>query len=99
MQIKNMNIVKDNMPMFSMLLMLSVLRGHCYNLPNIHRYALLLHEIGHLLAGPNKGEAAADKAAYDYSGIHIRYRNSKYGKMLETIDSSDVTDAKRALGL
>ena len=68
-------------------------------LPNRLQIAILLHEAGHLLAGPRGGEDAANQAAKRYSGVTISYRDSRYGDSLEWIRPEDVSRAKAALGL
>ncbi len=59
--------------------------------------AILLHECGHLLAGPKGGEVAADRAAHTASGMTIHYRDSAHGPRLETIGARDVPRARRWL--
>lgn len=70
-----------------------------YKLPNRHRLALLLHEVGHLLAGRGGGEMAADRAAYDLSGVKIYYEDGRYGEQLESIKPEDYRKARKALGI
>jgi len=70
-----------------------------WKLPERLRLAILLHEAGHVLAGPRGGELAANRAAERYSGIPIEYRSCKHGEELESISSRYVAQAKEALGL
>lgn len=63
---------------------------HLHQLPDEHRLAILLHEIGHILAGPEGSEEDADAAAEADSGIPIYYIDSPYGAQLEYIDPEDV---------
>lgn len=70
------------------------------SLPKRLQIALLLHESGHILAGSKGSEGAANRAAKDYSGVKIWYKDQMpYGDQLEWIRSEDVLRAKRALGL
>ena len=70
-----------------------------HRLPETHRLGLLLHEVGHLLAGQQAGEAQADRAAHRYSGLTIRYRDSTYGKRLEWLSPRDKAKAQEVLGV
>jgi hypothetical protein len=55
------------------------------NLPAKHQDAIVLHEVGHLIAGPNATEEEANKAIEDRTGITITYADTRYGKDLERI--------------
>lgn len=68
-------------------------------LPRPYLEAIILHEVGHLLAGPRAGEDAANRAARAYSGVTIYYRDSPYGEQLEWIKPEDRTKARAALGI
>jgi hypothetical protein len=54
-----------------------------WKLPKKHREAVLLHEIGHLLVGPEGSEEDANQAVEDATGVHIYYVDSPYGVRLE----------------
>jgi hypothetical protein len=64
-------------------------------LPPEWRLAILLHEIGHLLAGPTASEAAANEAVEKDSGIKIVYRDGPYGENLERINVNQVEKARK----
>jgi hypothetical protein len=66
-------------------------------LPDTWALAILLHEMGHLLAGPRGSERAANDAAYRASGIRIRYKDGPYGNQLEWIDSSQKSKVRAFL--
>ena len=70
-----------------------------WQLPERLRLAILLHEAGHLLAGPRGGELAANRAAERYSGIPIEYQDCRYGEELESISPRYVGQAKEVLGM
>jgi hypothetical protein len=70
-----------------------------HRLPETNRLALLLHECGHLLAGPRGGEDAANNAITRHTGIPVYYRDGPNGRELEWIPPKDVPRARRALGL
>lgn len=55
-------------------------------LPKRHKIGIILHEIGHLLAGRSGSEADADRAAEGYFQVRIRYTNSRYGESLQYVD-------------
>lgn len=57
-----------------------------WELPEPYRDAILLHEIGHLIAGPTGSESDANRASEELSGWRIRYVDSPYGRKLEVID-------------
>lgn len=59
--------------------------------------AILAHEIGHLLAGLDHAdvERAANRAANEYFGIKILYRDSKNGKRLQTVSRRDLAKIKK----
>lgn len=67
------------------------------DLPERFRLGLLMHELGHILAGPSKGEKAANDAIRNYSGVKIHYGPSKYGENLEYISKSDFFRARHTL--
>ena len=54
--------------------------------PRTHRDAILFHEIGHLLTGPNASEAAANRAIQGMTGVTIYYLNTRYGHHLESLN-------------
>lgn len=70
-----------------------------WTLPERLRLAILLHEAGHILAGPRGGELAANRAAERYSGVPIGYQDCTHGEELEWISPRHVEQAKKALGL
>ena len=70
-----------------------------HSLPLSYRLGLLLHECGHLLAGPTAGEDAANRAIHRHTGIPLYYRDSPGGKEVEWVRPRDVNRARRALGL
>jgi hypothetical protein len=54
-------------------------------LPRRHQDGILLHEFGHLLAGPEASEESADAAVEAVTGAKVDFLNSRYGFMLETL--------------
>lgn len=56
-----------------------------WELPREYRDGIILHEIGHLLAGPQGSEADANRAAEEWSGSRIQYVDSPYGRRLERV--------------
>lgn len=60
-------------------------------------YAVIAHEIGHILVGPQKSERAANTAANKYFNIKILYRDSSNGKMVETVSQEDLKKLKRKI--
>jgi len=70
-----------------------------WDLPERIRLAILLHEVGHILAGEPAGEKAANNAIERASGIDIQYRDSEWGENLEWIRPDDVVAAKEYLGI
>lgn len=58
-----------------------------WKLPKRHRDAILLHEIGHLLAGKDATEAEANRAIRERTGQEILYIDSAYGDDLESLDA------------
>src|SRR5271165_5790190 len=70
-----------------------------WGLPERLRLAILLHEAGHILAGPRGGELAANRAVERESGIPIEYRDCRNGARLEWISPRYTEEAKEFLGL
>jgi hypothetical protein len=66
-------------------------------LPDCWALAILLHEVGHLLAGYRGNEAAANVAVTDASGVPIIYRDGPYGQQLEYIEPSLKSQAREFL--
>jgi hypothetical protein len=69
-----------------------------WDLPKDHQEGLLLHEAGHLLAGPSGTEEDANQAAEEVFGGRIEYVDSPYGEDLERAANpsvSDLVDARR----
>lgn len=58
-----------------------------WRLPKKHRDAILLHEIGHLLAGKDASEEEANRAILRQTGQEIVYIDSAYGEDLESLDA------------
>ncbi len=54
-----------------------------FGLPAGHRDGVLAHEIGHLLAGPDTDEEAADRAFEAETGVRIRYKDGAHGRCLQ----------------
>jgi hypothetical protein len=54
-----------------------------WTLPKRYRDGVILHEIGHLLAGVEASEKAANDAVEERTGARIEYVDSKYGPNLE----------------
>jgi len=57
------------------------------SLPDEHKAAILLHELGHLVAGPRASEAEADSVVEEITGVKIWYVDSPYGDQLQYVDS------------
>ena len=66
-------------------------------LPEKNRLGILMHELGHIIAGPSKGELAANRAAENAFGILIKYGRSKHGQDLEYIDAEHFARAREIL--
>lgn len=60
-----------------------------FGLPRSHRDGLLAHEIGHLLAGTEEDEHAADQAFFDATGVRIGYRDGPHGRCLQSLSPVD----------
>lgn len=56
-----------------------------WELPRQYRDGIILHEIGHLIAGSHGSEDEANEAAYEWSGSRIQYVDSPYGRHLERL--------------
>lgn len=56
-----------------------------WKLPKKHRHAIFLHEMGHLIAGPDASEDEANRAIEELSGRKILYMDSPYGEGLEIL--------------
>src|SRR5574340_1171437 len=70
-----------------------------WRLPETHALAILLHECGHILAGPDGGEQQANRTIEDQTGIPIFWKDSAAGESLEWIRPQDRKRAREALGL
>jgi hypothetical protein len=68
-------------------------------LPPTHSNGVLAHEVGHLLAGPDGDEAAADRAVLQRLGVHVRYRTTRHGRRLQWISGKDALKLMRAIRL
>jgi hypothetical protein len=64
-------------------------------LPEENRVAIILHEIGHILAGQRATEKAANAAVLEASGVEIQYHDGEGGKNLEWIAPNDIAKASR----
>lgn len=53
-------------------------------------WAILAHEVGHLLVGYEGTERDANRAANAFFGVKILYRDSPQGEHLETASKRDV---------
>lgn len=73
--------------------------GEFDTLPEEVQLGILLHEVGHLIAGPDGTEEDANEAVEEDSGIEVFYEDTEFGEELECIDEDDVEDAKEYLGL
>ena len=62
-----------------------------WKLPEGHRWGVLAHEIGHILAGPKAGETAADLAFGQAFSIPILYQDSAHGIDLQYLDERGQT--------
>jgi hypothetical protein len=56
-----------------------------WGLPKPYRDGILLHEIGHMLVGPEGTEKEATAAAEEFYGVEIDYVDSPYGRNLERL--------------
>jgi hypothetical protein len=56
-----------------------------WDLPKSYRDGVLLHEIGHLLVGPEGTEQEATRAAEDVFKARIDYVDSPYGRSVERL--------------
>jgi len=65
-------------------------------LPERYRLGILMHELGHILIGPEGAEYDANRAAQQL-GIQIRYQSSQFGRDVETIDRRDFKRARTIL--
>jgi hypothetical protein len=59
-----------------------------WRLPKRHRDGIILHEFGHLVAGPDASESEANEAVERLTGAVVRYVNSRYGAHLESSTDS-----------
>lgn len=59
------------------------------DLPPRYSWAILAHEVGHLIAGPEGSEEDADRMAEHFFHIKIRYEDSLYGKDMQAVSISD----------
>lgn len=77
----------------------------CYSeaiqlLPDNYYFAIILHEIGHLLIDKQHTEKQADRIIFDKFGIEIKRKSTKqYGKNLEWIKTEDIPKALKVLGI
>lgn len=57
-----------------------------------HRDGILAHEIGHILAGHDGDEEAADRAFEEATGVRIQYRDGEFGRCLQWLPEDDRRD-------
>jgi hypothetical protein len=62
-------------------------------LPLENRAGIMLHEVGHLVAGPKAGEKKTNDVIEQKTGVRIDYRDGVGGKQLEWISQSDLGKA------
>lgn len=67
------------------------------DLPPRYSWAILAHEVGHLIAGPEGSEEDADRMAEEFFKITMRYHDSEYGKSLQTVSISDAQRISKTL--
>lgn len=66
------------------------------SLPDEHKFGILLHEIGHLLTGPQAPERAADQAVLEDLGVWIRYRDlSRDARKVQWVDIDELAGPVR----
>ena len=70
-----------------------------WELPKVYRDGVLLHEIGHLVAGPEGSEEDATRAAETLFGVQIDYADSPYGEELERVGNAVVIEVPTQAGL
>jgi hypothetical protein len=63
-------------------------------LPEKYRLGILMHELGHIMAGPKGSEEAANNAVFEQTGIRIYYGGNSN---LEFIDRADFDKAREIL--
>ena len=69
-----------------------------YRLPENHSYAIIAHEIGHILGGKNETEEWVDRISNQWFGIKIKYVDSyQWGDQLEWISKREVKRIKEML--
>lgn len=66
-----------------------------YRLPHTHYWAILAHEAGHLLAGPDGDELDADLMAEDFFQITMGHTTTEYGEDLQTVSLTDARTISR----
>jgi hypothetical protein len=68
------------------------------DLPEENQLGILLHELGHLEAGAQRrGEAAANDAILQNTGIRVEYKDSPHGRRLERIADKDKGKASEVI--
>lgn len=60
-----------------------------FELPREHRDGILAHELGHLFAGTEGDEPAADAAFLERTGVKIRYKDGRHGQCLQCLSPAD----------
>jgi hypothetical protein len=69
------------------------------NLPDRYFWAIMIHEIGHLLVGKNGSEKDANRAAEEYFGVKVYcLPKTYYGKKLEFV-AGDLGFIKKVISL
>lgn len=66
-----------------------------FELPDTHKYGILLHEFGHVLDPDEEDEHVVDGIATKHFGVTVQRRSSRYGEDLEWISPRDVRRAAR----
>lgn len=66
-------------------------------LPQRYRLGILMHEYGHILAGPDGGELEANEALMKKTGIHVFYGPTHHGLGLEYMVPRDYERARGIL--
>lgn len=60
-----------------------------FGLPAGHRDGIMAHELGHLMAGPDADEEAADRAFEAATGVRVRYKDGVHGRCLQWLSPKD----------
>ena len=60
-----------------------------FDLPREFRDGILAHELGHLFAGSDGDEPAADRAFLENTGVEILYKDGRWGRCLQCLSPGD----------